>query len=96
MPHLRFHDLRHTHAPLLFRAGVPVKVVSERLGHKSIKITLDTYCHVLPDMQEVAAARIDLVFRVPHDKTWAECGHVSAARKTGISPICLLPVKSRF
>jgi integrase len=52
---LRFHDLRHTCATLLLREGVNVKVVSEMLGHASIIITLNTYSHVLPDMQDSAA-----------------------------------------
>ncbi len=52
---VRFHDLRHTCATLLLSRGVPVKVVSEMLGHASVGITLDTYSHVLPDMQESAA-----------------------------------------
>lgn len=47
----RFHDLRHTHATWLLEAGVNVKVVSERLGHANIRITLDTYAHVLKTMQ---------------------------------------------
>ena len=51
---LRFHDLRHTCATLLLREGVNVKVVSEMLGHASIAITLNTYSHVLPDMQDSA------------------------------------------
>jgi integrase len=51
----RMHDLRHTCATLLLSRGVPVKVVSEMLGHASVAITLDTYSHVLPDMQEGAA-----------------------------------------
>ncbi|MDP9363622.1 MAG: site-specific integrase, partial [Chloroflexota bacterium] len=51
---IRFHDLRHTHATWLLAAGQPVKVVSERLGHARVSITLDTYAHVLPDMQERA------------------------------------------
>jgi integrase len=56
---VRFHDLRHTHATQLLRAGVYPKVVSERLGHASIGITLDTYSHVLPSMQEEAADKIN-------------------------------------
>jgi integrase len=55
---IRVHDLRHTHATLLLKAHVPAKVVSERLGHASIAITLDTYSHVLPDMQADAAEAI--------------------------------------
>src|SRR4051812_10991586 len=52
---LRFHDLRHTCATLLLSEGVNAKVVSEMLGHASITITLNTYSHVLPDMQDTAA-----------------------------------------
>lgn len=50
VPKIRFHDLRHTHATLLLVQGVNPKVVSERLGHATIKITLDTYTHVLPSL----------------------------------------------
>ncbi|WP_460819368.1 tyrosine-type recombinase/integrase [Nocardioides korecus] len=53
---IHLHDLRHTHASLLLKAGVPVKVVSERLGHATVMITLETYAHVLPGMQAEAAA----------------------------------------
>lgn len=55
---ITFHGLRHTCGTLLLKAGVPVKVVSERLGHKSTLITMDIYQHVLPDMQEDAAAKL--------------------------------------
>ena len=54
-PVIRLHDLRHTHATVLLRAGVPVKVVSERLGHASPTITLTTYAHVMPGDQKAAA-----------------------------------------
>lgn len=56
---IRFHDLRHTHASNLLRDGVPVNVVSQRLGHAEPAITLNVYSHVLPGMQEEAAAKID-------------------------------------
>jgi len=56
---LRFHDLRHTHATLLLTRGVHPKVVSERLGHASIGLTLDTYSHVLPNLQEEAIRDFD-------------------------------------
>ena len=59
LPHIRFHDLRHTHATLLLKAGVHSKIVSERLGHANIGITLDTYSHVLPGLQEKAAEDFD-------------------------------------
>jgi integrase len=52
---IRLHDLRHTHGTLLIAAGVPVKVVSERLGHATPVFTIDTYQHVLPGMQADAA-----------------------------------------
>ena len=55
VPHIRFHDLRHCSATLLLRQGVHPKVVQERLGHSGIAITMDTYSHVLPGMQEDAA-----------------------------------------
>lgn len=56
---IRFHDLRHTHASNLLRDGVPVNVVSQRLGHAEPAITLNVYSHVLPGMQEEAAAKVD-------------------------------------
>lgn len=59
MPKLRFHDLRHTHASLMLSQGIHPKIVSERLGHSSINITLDTYSHVLPGIQEAAALRFE-------------------------------------
>ncbi|HTX11034.1 MAG TPA: tyrosine-type recombinase/integrase [Solirubrobacteraceae bacterium] len=52
------HDLRHTHATLALKAGVPVKVVSERLGHESPAFTLKQYAHVIPGMQAAAAAAV--------------------------------------
>ncbi|MEH7108786.1 tyrosine-type recombinase/integrase [Bacillus sp. JJ1764] len=56
---IRFHDLRHTHATLLLSEGVNVKVISERLGHSNIKITLDTYSHILPTMQQEAVDKLN-------------------------------------
>jgi integrase len=56
---IRFHDLRHTHASLMLKAGVHPKVVQERLGHASIEITLDVYSHLVPGLQEAAAQRFD-------------------------------------
>ena len=57
------HALRHTHATDLLRAGVHPKIASERLGHASIAITMDTYSHALPGLQEDAAQRIDAALR---------------------------------
>lgn len=56
---IRFHDLRHTHATQLFRAGVHPKMVSERLGHSNVGITLDQYTHVVEGMDREAAERIN-------------------------------------
>jgi len=60
---ISFHALRHTHATDLLRAGVHPKIVSERLGHASIAITMDTYTHAIPGLQEDAAQRIDAALR---------------------------------
>jgi integrase len=62
-PAIRFHDLRHTAATLMLLNDVNVKVVNERLGHASIQFTLDTYSHVLPTMQRIAAEKKDAFFR---------------------------------
>jgi len=62
LPRVRFHDLRHAHATLLLVQGVHPKIVSERLGHASIGITLDTYSHVLPSLQSQAANAFDALF----------------------------------
>lgn len=59
LKHVRFHDLRHTHATQLLRIGIHPKIVSERLGHSNIGITLDTYSHVMPGMQETAMERLN-------------------------------------
>jgi integrase len=56
---VRLHDARHTHASLLLKQGVHPKIVQERLGHSSIAITLDTYSHVAPGLQEAAAVKFD-------------------------------------
>lgn len=57
-----FHGLRHTHATLLLKQGVNPKIVQERLGHSSIKVTMDTYSHVLPDMQQQAIDALQIIF----------------------------------
>jgi integrase len=55
LPKIRLHDLRHTHASILLKQGVPLKVVSERLGHSNPAFTLSVYQHLLPGMQADAA-----------------------------------------
>lgn len=62
LPNICWHDLRHGCGSLLLSEGVPVKVVQEILGHSSMAVTMDIYAHVLPDMQERAAAAMDGLF----------------------------------
>ncbi len=59
LPRMRFHDLRHSCASLLLAQGVPARVVMETLGHSNISITMDTYTHVLPELQRQAADAMD-------------------------------------
>lgn len=59
LPHIRFHDLRHTHAALMIFQNEPMKLIAERLGHSKITITMDTYGHLLPNMQQDASDRLD-------------------------------------
>lgn len=60
---IKFHGLRHTAATLMLQEGVPVKVVSERLGHRSVTITMEIYAHALPSAQKDAAARMGALLR---------------------------------
>ena len=60
---ITFHNLRHTHASLLLKQGIHPKIVSERLGHSSLQMTLDTYTHLLPNMQEAAAAGLEQMLK---------------------------------
>ena len=59
---LRFHDLRHLHATWLILQGIPLKVVSERLGHSKISTTSDIYGHVLPSADQAAAEALNSMF----------------------------------
>ena len=65
---IRLHDARHSHASILLKLGTHPKIVQERLGHASIQITLDTYSHVAPGLQEAAAARFDQAFTARYNK----------------------------
>ena len=74
LPKIRFHDLRHTVATLLLTRGVNPKVVSEMLGHASVKITLDRYSHVTPSMRAEASRTLEEILlatpaATPEDKT---------------------------
>jgi integrase len=62
LPHIRFHDLRHSAATLLLSMGVPAKVVQEILGHSTFSTTMDRYSHVLPSMQQEAMEKMDDLF----------------------------------
>ncbi len=68
LPCIRFHDLRHSHATAMLASNVHPKIVSERLGHSRVALTMDTYSHVIPGMQEEAAAAIDAAFGMALDK----------------------------
>ena len=63
LPRIRFHDLRHSAATILLSMGVHPKVVQELLGHSSISMTIDTYSHILPSMQQEAMHKLDDLFR---------------------------------
>ena len=65
MPEASFHDLRHTHAAMLIRRGVQPKIISERLGHASIKITMDLYGYLMPGLQDIVADIFDDEHPVP-------------------------------
>ena len=69
---IRLHDARHTHASLMLKQGTHPKIVQERLGHASISITLDTYSHVAPGLQEAAATRFDELVVPRHEKEVVE------------------------
>lgn len=59
LPNIRLYDLRHTHASQLLAAGVPIKVVSDRLGHANAKMVLDVYAHVLAGQAAEAVERLE-------------------------------------
>jgi len=69
---IRFHDARHTHASLMLKQGIHPKIVQERLGHSTIAITLDTYSHVAPGLQEAAAKRFDEALNAQYNKLAGE------------------------
>lgn len=64
LPRISFHSLRHSHATFLLSKNVNPKIVSERLGHSNVSITLNTYSHVLPNMQKTASNKIDEAFNL--------------------------------
>ena len=64
---ISFHEMRHTHASLLLKAGEPVHVVSQRLGHADVGFTLRVYSHVLPGMQAEAAESFSSLIRAENE-----------------------------
>jgi integrase len=68
LPRVRLHDLRHSHATHLLAANIHPKIVQERLGHANIATTMDLYTHVMPDMQDEAASRVDVAMRAALSK----------------------------
>ena len=68
LTHIRFHDLRHINATLMLKNNIPAKIASERLGHSTIGITLDLYSHVLKEMQDDAALKLDSIIFKSNDK----------------------------
>ena len=88
LPVIRLHDLRHTHATLLLAKGVPVKVVSERLGHASATITLQVYAHVMPGNQRDAAELFaSLVKGGMHDEFGMSRALSASARAPGAAAV---------
>ena len=84
MPAATFHDLRHTHAAMLIKMGIQPKVIQERLGHASIKITMDTYGYLMPGLQESVASMLDAEFQAQ-----------SGGRKSG-REFAKIPPKTRI
>jgi integrase len=89
LPPIRLHDVRHSYATAALAAGIPAKIVSERLGHANVQITLDTYSHVIPGLDEQAAATVARLILEGSDTTSAGAPGSDAANsaaKTGDAP----------
>lgn len=85
VPLIRLHDLRHTHATLLIKADVPVKVVSDRLGHARAAFTIETYQHVLSGMQADGARTFEQL--VVHIAAVTEKSTGEATREVRLNPV---------
>lgn len=79
-----FHALRHTHATQCLARGLHIKVVSERLGHSSVQITLDTYSHVMPDLQEEAALNLESFYENGRERRKQAVGSDTADNLVGL------------
>ncbi|MBB6174108.1 integrase [Nocardiopsis mwathae] len=86
-PMIRLHDLRHTHATVLLRIGTNPKIVSERLGHASVTITLDTYSHVLPTIQRAAVDQFHAAMSADHKYQTSISGAVSGDPGVGVEAL---------
>jgi integrase len=89
LPAIRLHDVRHSYATAALAAGIPAKIVSERLGHANVQITLDTYSHVIPGLDEQAAATVARLILEGSDATSMGSPGSDAANsaaKTGDAP----------
>jgi integrase len=95
LPKVSFHGLRHSYASISLRAGTPLKVVSEMLGHTTTAITADLYTHVLGDLKAQAADRLDKIFESAEKRrvvgaeegAWAKCGPITRAPSKKLSRI---------
>ncbi len=90
LPVIRLHDVRHSYATAALAAGIPAKIVSERLGHANVQITLDTYSHVIPGLDEQAAATVArLILEGPDTASTGSPGSDAAnsAAKRGRPPL---------
>jgi len=85
LENVRFHDLRHTFASLMFLRGAKPKVISEALGHSSVAFTMDVYSHIIEGMQEDAMALLDEV--LPPGKNGAsQKNNANLTPKVDITP----------
>jgi integrase len=95
LPKVTFHGLRHSYASISLRAGTPLKVVSEMLGHTTTAITADLYTHVLGDLKAEAADRLDAIFNDAERRrvaagdrvAWAKCGPIEKSTAKTVSKI---------
>ena len=81
LKHIRFHDLRHSHVTLLINAKVPIKVISERVGHSNVNTTLNIYSHTLKEMDQEASEKIsESIFKL---------GWLKIELKVRKKPLCI-------
>jgi integrase len=90
LPAIRLHDVRHSYATAALAAGIPAKIVSERLGHANVQITLDTYSHVIPGLDELAAATVArLILEGSETASMGSPGSDTNGRRQG----CFVPAR---